>query len=515
MTDSNFWASAMPFLDLLSANNHDRLQSTTVECFDGTLSGIEIVFHRDVLAQFLTKEHGITAGDRIILSESCSRYYLVALTAIIAIGAIAVPIGASWRRPALKDIERSSAPSLTISFIDSPQLPFDTLEILISEKMFAAAHRIKGVSKTQYLDKITAASICMILYTTGSTGTPKGVAISHQAHLAALVSIANYLNYPKGSRILLASSPAFDYGLYQYALAIYSASTIFVAKRPAFPIDLLEMIAAKNINVLPLVPSQWRELTNIAKKCQLTLQNITTATSTGSLIDSSLMNKILDLVPNARFFSMYGLTECKRVSFLSPELVKIKPTSVGKPMANCTIELVDEHGKEVSRGSIGELIVRGPNVASGYWGLMNDHKSSFHRDSTTGETSLHTGDFFKQDLEGDLYFCGRRDDLVKIDDIRISLAEVDRSLLQLPFVLDAISFIAIRSGRAILSAQIVANHDASQVSVQRELLKRGIIRHAIPKDIVFVSAINKSENGKPVRPPSDWISSHSDGTQGL
>jgi long-chain acyl-CoA synthetase len=513
MTDSSFWASEMPFIDLLAKNDHEQNRSTMVECFDGHFSRSEILLYRNALAHFLSREHGISAGDRIILTESCSRYYLVALTAIAAIGAIAVPVGAAWQHSALKHIERSTTPSLAISFIDSPQLPLDTPEILISEKLFVEIHLIDDLPQNNFLDRITASSVCMILFTTGSTGTPKGVAISYQNHLAALTSISKYLEYPHGSRILLTSSPAFDYGLYQYALAIYSGSTVVVAKRPAFPIDLLEIVATKNIEILPLVPSQWREIAQKANKSQITLQNIGTATSTGSLIDSTLMNEILRLVPNAKFFSMYGLTECKRVSYLSPELAQKKPTSVGKPMTNCVVELVDEQGKEVFPGSIGELIVRGPHVASGYWGLMEDYESSFHRDSTTGEITLRTGDFFKQDSEGDLYFCGRRDDLVKINDIRISLAEVDRTLLQLPFVLDAISYICIRNGRAVLSAQIVANSDNSHIQIQRELMKRGVISHLIPKDIVFVTAIRKNANGKPIRPSSDWSNSHSNDAQ--
>src|SRR6185436_9618330 len=129
-----------------------------------------------------------------------------------------------------------------------------------------------------------------------------------------------------------------------------------------------------------------------------------------------------------RIFSMYGLSECKRVSYLPPELVDERPYCVGKPMPNVDAWVADESGSRVPDGEIGVLMVRGSNVALGYW---DDPELSgrIFRTGKYGERCLWTNDLFYQDAQGFLYFKGRTDDIIKSGAYRISLKEITDTIL--------------------------------------------------------------------------------------
>ena len=111
-------------------------------------------------------------------------------------------------------------------------------------------------------------------------------------------------------------------------------------------------------------------------------------------------------------FSMYGLTECKRVSYLPPGELDRRPGSVGIAIPGTRVDVVDDNGNSLPRGQVGELVVRGPHVMRGYWERPEETARRFRQDRKTGERVLYTGDLFRLDLDGFLYFVGRRDDML-------------------------------------------------------------------------------------------------------
>ncbi len=125
---------------------------------------------------------------------------------------------------------------------------------------------------------------------------------------------------------------------------------------------------------------------------------------------------------------MYGLTECKRVSYLPPDQLDARPTSVGVPIPGTEAWIVDEHGDEVGPGEVGELVVRGGHVMQGYW---NDPEATAERlrpGRWPWERVLATGDLFRRDEEGYLFFVGRRDDIIKSRGEKVAPREVEEVL---------------------------------------------------------------------------------------
>src|SRR6185436_7650621 len=141
--------------------------------------------------------------------------------------------------------------------------------------------------------------------------------------------------------------------------------------------------------------------------------------------------------PQATLFSMYGLTECKRVSYLPPDQLDTRPMSVGRGMPNEEVWLIDEEGRRLPNGSVGELVVRGSNVMRGYWRKPAETAERLKPGALPGEMYLHTGDIFRTDSEGYLYFVGRRDDIIKSRGEKVSPREVENVLYGLEGVLEA------------------------------------------------------------------------------
>ncbi|MGH8792441.1 MAG: class I adenylate-forming enzyme family protein, partial [Stackebrandtia sp.] len=139
------------------------------------------------------------------------------------------------------------------------------------------------------------------------------------------------------------------------------------------------------------------------------------------------------LVPGLRVQLMFGLTECKRVAILPPDGDLERPGSCGRPLQGTEVLVVDDAGQPLPAGEVGELVVRGPHVMSGYWRRPEATAQRFvYKDGLFPQ--LHTGDYGWLDADGYLYFVGRRDDLFKSRGFRVSAVEVEAAACRVPGV---------------------------------------------------------------------------------
>ena len=194
---------------------------------------------------------------------------------------------------------------------------------------------------------------------------------------------------------------------------------------------------------------------------------------------------------------MYGLTECKRVSFLSPEELDARPTSVGKPMSNVEVYLLDEEGRRTDSG-VGELVVRGPNVMQGYWRADDATRKVLRPGPLPGEKVLHTGDIFRIDSDGYLYFQRRTDDVIKSRGQKVSPREIENVLHGAPGVSEAVVI-----GVADL---LVGEALQAYVTLQpgADVTARDILLHCskkledfmVPRSVEIVASLPHTSSGK-------------------
>jgi len=204
------------------------------------------------------------------------------------------------------------------------------------------------------------------------------------------------------------------------------------------------------------------------------------------------------IFPNALIFKMYGLTECKRVCYLEPELVDLMPDSVGKAIPGTEVFLLSAEGLPVHAEERGILHIRGPHVMAGYWNNEALSREMLRKGKLPGEKILCSNDWFKMDVDGYLYFLGRNDDIIKTRGEKVSLVEIENAIYKIASVKE-VAVIGIPD--EILGESIVAfittnnNLQLDEKEVLKECLGR-LEMFMIPQEIRYIDEMPKNSNGK-------------------
>jgi len=271
--------------------------------------------------------------------------------------------------------------------------------------------------------------LAAIVYTSGSTGRPKGVTLTHANMTFAAGAIVDYLGMRAHDRVLCVIPLSFDYGLYQLLMCVRTGATLVLERGFAFPGRVMELLAEEEITGLPGVPTIFQVLASAgAHGVAHDLPELRFITNTAAALAPATIRALCDAFPQARLYSMYGLTECKRVSWLPPEQLEVRPESVGIPIPGTEAWIEDDAGARLPAGEVGELVVRGAHVMQGYW---NDAEATAQRlrpGRWPWERELRTGDLFRADGDGFLYFVGRRDDILKSRGEKVAPREVEAVL---------------------------------------------------------------------------------------
>jgi acyl-coenzyme A synthetase/AMP-(fatty) acid ligase len=195
---------------------------------------------------------------------------------------------------------------------------------------------------------------------------------------------------------------------------------------------------------------------------------------------------------------MYGLTECKRVSYLPPEELDRRPASVGIAIPGTEVYIVGDDGERLAPGQIGELVVRGSHVTRGYWRAPELTAERFRPGPWPGETVLYTGDLFRMDEDGYLYFVARKDDVIKCRGEKVGPREVENAVCQLDGVAEA-AVVGVPDpllGQAV--ALIVVPRDGTSLTERqvRAHCARTLDDFMQPRYIQIAADLPRTENGK-------------------
>jgi len=269
--------------------------------------------------------------------------------------------------------------------------------------------------------------LAAIIYTSGSTGEPKGVMLTHRNMLAAADSVGSYLEIAEAEVILNVLPLAFNYGLYQMILA-FRAGGRLVFERSAYPAQMLETMAHEGVTGFPGVPTVFAILAELKDTSAYDLSRVRYVSNTAAALTPRHIRAIRRLFPRARLFSMYGLTECKRCTYVPPEMLEAKMGSVGIAIPNTELWLVDDHDRRLGPGETGQLVIRGATVMAGYWGKPEATAQRLRPGPLPGERVLYTGDLCRLDEDGYLYFVGRMDDIIKSRGEKVAPREVESVL---------------------------------------------------------------------------------------
>ncbi len=334
-----------------------------------------------------------------------------------------------------------------------------------------------------------------IFYTGGTTGHPKGVMLTHDNLMVS--ALGSLVTLPVVSRdgVLLHSAPMFHLAdVAAWLMAMLSGASHVIV--PSFtPAGVIEAIQRHGVTDALLVPTMIQMLADAPEAADADLSQVRSILYGASPISEAVLARARAVLPNARFTQAYGMTELAPIAtLLSPEAHddEVLVRSCGRAVAHAEVRILDDAGREVPRGVVGEVCVRGDHVMAGYWNKP-EATSAAVRDGW-----MHTGDGGYMDERGFVFIVDRIKDMIITGGENVYSAEVENAVAQHPAVAQvAVIGVPDEEWGERVHAVIVLKPGAQATEQQvRDFCRELIANYKLPRSVAFVDALPMSGAGK-------------------
>lgn len=469
-------------------------------------------FHR---AAGALESHGIRKGDHVALILGNSPAFLIGYYAVMKQGAIAIPINPTYTPDELGYILMNGdvkgilgiatlveaakerllhlphlAVVVSVPFNGQvgPEEQLGTVQFTTLERWLEIEHPIEEV--TYEMDETA-----VILYTSGTTGKPKGAMLSHRNLTSNARSIGKYLNVSEQDRTL-AVLPMFHVFCLTVVVnaSLAHGAAIIIASRFS-PQETFELAKKEQVTIFAGVPTMYNFLLQTVKahlEYTSAFESIRLFVSGGASLPVPLL-QAFDETFNCHILEGYGLSEASPVTCFNPLDGVQKPGSIGPSIVNVENKVVDELGQEVPVGQVGELIVRGPNIMTGYYKMPEETQA------TLKEGWLYTGDLARQDEDGYFYIVDRKKDMIIVGGYNVYPREVEEVLYQHPKVVEA-AVIGVpdeEMGEAV-KAFVVVREPLTESEIM-DFCAVSLAKYKCPTRIEFIDQLPRNTTGKILR----------------
>ena len=468
----------------------------------------------DALAAYLA-DSGVTRGDRVVVFGDNTIETVIAFWATLKANAIVSVVNPLTKADKLKYLLNDCRARVLISdghiasvfepaVADAPSLKTTIVSgVFDAERLAklpggAAFDDATGCDGGRPHRNALDIDLASIIYTSGSTGDPKGVMLTHRNMITAATSITTYLENVEDEVILGALPLAFDYGLYQMIMSVRMGARLVLERSFAYPAQVLKTMVEEGVTGFPGVPTIFAILAEMKSLKQFDLSKIRYVTNTAAALAEKHIRVLQDLFPTARIYSMYGLTECKRCTYLPPALLDEKITSVGIAIPNTELWLVDENDQKLGPNQVGQLVIRGATVMKGYWEKPEETAKKLRPGPLPGEQVLYTGDLCRLDDDGYLYFVGRMDDIIKSRGEKVAPKEVEAAIYNISGVKEC-AVIGVDDailGQAVKAFVVL---EANVTMIDKQIIfecQNRLENFMVPKFVEFVPELPKTTTGK-------------------
>ncbi|MES9854416.1 MAG: acyl-CoA ligase (AMP-forming), exosortase A system-associated [Candidatus Thiodiazotropha sp. L084R] len=479
----------------------------------------ELAAQIELFAQALLTT-GIKKSDRVAIYLPKCLENVVAIFGTAMAGAVFVPVNPVLKPHQVAHILKDCDAKLLIttcgkyrSLNDDLGKPIQLSNLVLiddckSRRSSTDVHRLHSwdtflqLGQVNALPRINESDIAALLYTSGSTGQPKGVILSHGNMVTGAKSVAQYLNNRASDRILVVLPLSFDYGVSQLTTAFLVGATAVLINY-LLPMEVLNTLVKEKITGLATVPPLWNSLVEQTWPPEIS-NHLRYITSSGGVVPVETTVELKRNLPNTDIYLMYGLTEAFRSTYLPPDQVTERPTSMGIAIPNAEVMVLKPDGTPCSAEEPGELVHRGPLVSLGYWNDRDEAARRFRPvpngkgDMTDQELAVWSGDIVKRDSEGYLYFIGREDDQIKTSGYRVSPSEIEAIFHATGLVNEVVALGIPHPVLGHSIALIVVPHKGIEFS-EDELInacKKKLTSYMIPSQMIFRSSIPTNPNGK-------------------
>lgn len=447
------------------------------------------------------KARGVTKGDRVcVLLANCPQF-LESFFAITAIGAIYVPLNSLLTSREHCLLMQDCTP---VAVISSPRFA-DTLALVTDLAFVRTVVLVEGSRDDQVdyealiadspddcpLADVAADDDAAIVYTSGTTSLPKGVVLTHGSYRADWKNLGHVLR-PTIDSVNLQVAPLYHAAIVHSVLHLTVGARIILAPKfdPGF---VLRTIAAERVTHIFCVPTIIYDLLDHPDFVTTDFVSLNTVEYGAAPMTRARLDDALTTIGRPVFVHAYGMTEttshCCTLGGVEHDRVL---GSIGHPMMSCEMMIADDAGHEVPHGTVGEMLVRGPNIMSRYWGREGETAAALQNGW------LHTGDLGRRDANGYYFIVDRKKDMIISGGVNIYPKDIEEVIAQNP----AVAEVAVygiphpRWGESVAAAIRLRPGAALDRDALQALMEERLGRHMLPKQITVVDVFPRNGTGK-------------------
>jgi long-chain acyl-CoA synthetase len=495
---------ALTLIDLARSAANTFAGAPAIFDTDKTWSFTEINAASDRVAAGLAAD-GFATGDRIGLYCANSAAYAICYFGILKAGCTVIPLHLLYHPNELAWIlnDGGARGLIYLGVFDEPaSLIREQAGTLKKVYRLGAGELPAGVENAASLFASQAPlpapkldpheSLACILYTSGTTGRPKGAMLSHRNLVYNTFSVREAMKLTPGEDRILVVLPMFHAFASMVGLLFPLCHGCALIPVPKFdPQGLLDILKTHKPTVLPAVPSMFNALLRMPDEVVPLFDCLRFCISGGAAMPVDVMNKFTEKFGKV-IYEGDGPTECSPVTCVNPIGGETRAGSVGFPVPDVEMKILNEHGDEMPTGEIGEICVRAPSVMKGYWNQPEETAASFFADW------FRTGDLGQVDADGYFYIVDRKKDMVIVNGMNVYPRVVEEVLYTHPHIIEcAVIGVPHKSHGEIPEAWVVVEPGVSlEAADLRKFCQNHLGQHEIPRRFHQIEALPKNANGK-------------------
>ena len=458
----------------------------------------------------------VTRGDRVaMLQVNCSQH-VEAYFATAKLGGIYVPLNFRVKADEFTYmIDTAEANTLFVGerYIDivrsiKPRL--STVKNFISlenkhDDMLCYEDIISSAVPDEVVTEVDDNDVTMLVYTAGTTGFPKGVMLSHNSFTVYVLENVTPAD-PEIKEGNILTVPLYHVaGIQAVMAAVYGGRTL-VMERQFEPREWMELVHKEKASRAMMVPTMLKQLMDHPDFGKYDLSSLKIITYGAAPMPLEVIRKALEVFPGVNFINAFGQTEtASTITTLSPEDHIITGTeeekerklkrlsSIGKPMSDIEMKVVDEAGNELPPGEVGEIVARGPRVMAGYWKDEEKTQKTVDKDGW-----VHTNDMGYVDEDGYFFLSGRATDMIIRAGENISPEEVEAALHSYPKIEEAavIGIPDVEWGEQPMAVVVLKKGETATAEEVMENCRQKLASYKRPRSVVFIDELPRNPMGK-------------------
>lgn len=458
------------------------------------------------LARLLVRK-GVSPDTPVGIVMNRSVEMVIGIVGILKAGGAYLPIDVDIPKNRMTDILLSAKATICLTNVGSLTLQSDSIEILNYES--ESAH-IRSFGKTKPSVSMTPTNLVSVYYTSGSTGAPKGVSSTHQGWVNRVCWMQNKHHMQEGEVALQKTTLTFDDAAIEFFWPLMVGGTVALIPPGMHkdPVSILDYAMTYDVSLLQFVPSMLQMVVEeMTEEKKAKLSRLRVVVSSGEALKSELVEAFYQKMPGD-LFNTWGATEvsidstcfdCKSYHQNAGEPLS-EIVSVGRPIDNNRIYVLDSHLNPVPFAVPGDLYISGIGLARGYLNNPEKTKTSFVDDPFhTGEKMYRTGDRGYLTKQGDIMFLGREDNQVKIRGMRVELGEIESKIRAVEGVKDAVVLVVKNDEKSGLAAYFTSDAQEDIRLVIKQSIQLELPDYMVPGFFVQLTEFPLNANGKVAR----------------